>query len=260
MFVLHELIINAIEHGNCNISFKDKTDWLARDGDITDLIEQKCRDPLIAGRKIFLEYHIQKDFTTFKITDEGKGFDWRATQKQSFDLGEIELHGRGIALARSMTRNLKFNEKGTSIQFELEHQQLIANATPALFHNLETVKFTEGEVVFKQGDPSDFLYYVTQGSFEVMVDNALVSELTPDDIFVGEMSFLLNNRRSATVIAKTYSCLIRISKKEFVEGIKEKPHYSLLLARLLARRLARLNQLIGLRSIFHGRAQSYNGW
>jgi len=47
------------------------------------------------------------------------------------------------------------------------------------------------------------------------------------------------------VRAVTAAKLIRVSKKEFVEGIKEKPHYALFLSRLLARRIERLNQSIG---------------
>jgi CRP-like cAMP-binding protein len=69
-----------------------------------------------------------------------------------------------------------------------------------------------------------------------------VSLLTPDDIFVGEMSFLLNNRRSAAVEAETDGLLIQVSKKEFVEAIKTNPHYALFLSRLLAQRIQRLNQ------------------
>jgi len=55
------------------------------------------------------------------------------------------------------------------------------------------------------------------------------------------MSFLLSNRRSATIVSKGKSVLIRISKQDFVNLIKENPHYGIFLARLLAQRLARLN-------------------
>ena len=60
-------------------------------------------------------------------------------------------------------------------------------------------------------------------------------------MFMGEMAFLLSNRRSATVIAKGAAVLIKISKQDFVNLIKENPHYGIFLARLLAQRLARLN-------------------
>lgn len=241
-FVLHELLVNAIEHGNCGITFREKTDWLAAGKDIIELIETRCAIPEIKDRKVRLEYHIKESFTRFHIADEGDGFDWKKACADNPPNASLELHGRGIALCTSLSQNLSYNEKGNELQFDFPHQEALANATPALFHDLETFKFKAGETVFKQGEPSNYLYYLAQGSFEVIVDSEPVSVLTPDDIFVGEMSFLLNNKRSATVRAVTDGCLIRISKKEFVEGIKEKPHYSLFLARLLAQRLERLNR------------------
>lgn len=36
-FVLTEMLINAIEHGNCSISYDEKTNWLQNGGDMTEL-------------------------------------------------------------------------------------------------------------------------------------------------------------------------------------------------------------------------------
>ena len=69
-----------------------------------------------------------------------------------------------------------------------------------------------------------------------------VATLTPDDIFLGEMSFLLGNRRSATVVARGDVRLVKVTKNAFVTGIQKQPHYGIFLARLLAQRLSRLNQ------------------
>ena len=60
---------------------------------------------------------------------------------------------------------------------------------------------------------------------------------------MGEMSFLLNNRRSATVKAETYGRLIKISRKAFVSVVKKYPHYGIFLSKLLARKLVRANQM-----------------
>lgn len=68
-----------------------------------------------------------------------------------------------------------------------------------------------------------------------------VGALGPEDIFVGEMSFLLNNRRSATVRAETEGKLVKISRRAFVTVIKEYPHYGIFLSKLLARKLVRAN-------------------
>ncbi|MGM0601101.1 MAG: cyclic nucleotide-binding domain-containing protein [Candidatus Rifleibacteriota bacterium] len=245
VFVLHELLINAIEHGNCAITYEEKTEWLENGSDINDLLAKKCEDPEIAKRKVILEYHIHNDFTSFKIQDQGVGFDWQKMPEHFADSGELSLHGRGIALCRGMTRNLHYNQKGNVVKFDFMHQRLAANSTPALFEDLDTVNFSKGDLVFKQGDPGNHLYYITQGKYEILVDNTQVSTLDPDDVFVGEMSFLLNNHRSATVRALTDGSMIRITRKEFIDGIKEKPHYSIFIARLLAKRLERLNHKLG---------------
>ena len=81
------------------------------------------------------------------------------------------------------------------------------------------------EEIFKQNDFSDFLYYITSGRYEVYHDSTLVGVLSPQDIFMGEMSFLLNNRRSATVKAETAGKLIKINRRTFISVIKKYPHY-----------------------------------
>ena len=58
------------------------------------------------------------------------------------------------------------------------------------------------------------------------MNQSVVDTLSADDIFMGEMSFLLNNRRTATVRATTDGTLIRISKKGFVDAVKAKPQYA----------------------------------
>jgi len=97
--------------------------------------------------------------------------------------------------------------------------------------------------------PPFFLYYIVKGQYEVIHNGTAVSVLSPDDVFMGEMSFLLNNRRSATVRAAATGKLIEISKKAFVEAIKRKPHYAVFLSRLLAQRIQRLNTASSNRAI-----------
>ncbi|MCW5209906.1 cyclic nucleotide-binding domain-containing protein, partial [Desulfobulbus sp. US1] len=113
--------------------------------------------------------------------------------------------------------------------------------TPGLFNKMPIKNINKGETIFQQGESSSCLYYIVNGYYDIIVNDKKVSCLNPDDIFMGEMSFLLNNHRSATVRAKTAGQLIKITKKEFVQSIKRKPHYALFLTRLLARRIHRGN-------------------
>ena len=102
--------------------------------------------------------------------------------------------------------------------------------------------FEPEEVVFREGEESTFLYYIAEGEFRVETNNRTLATMNPADILLGEMSFLLEESRSATVIANSAGKLIKISKETFVESIKAKPHYGLFLAKLIAQRLQRLSQ------------------
>jgi anti-sigma regulatory factor (Ser/Thr protein kinase) len=236
---LQELLINAIEHGNCKIGYDEKTAWLEKNRDIMDLIREKNRDPIVKARKVFFSYTISSAKTRITIRDEGDGFDWRARMALPSD--SPSLHGLGMKMANHYVRELVYNEKGNEVAFEIDHRKAESNAIPGIFDRSEEVVFKDGEYVCSEGEETDVLYYIVSGTLYVYSKGKFVSSLTPDDLFMGEMSFLLSNRRSATVVAKGPCTLIKISKQDFVNLIKGNPHYGIFLARLLAQRLARLN-------------------
>ena len=121
------------------------------------------------------------------------------------------------------------------------HEQAEQPVIPRAFASVEEVKVSNGQVLFKEGETSSYLYYIVSGSYEVTVRDRLVSTLTPADIFVGEMSFLLHNRRSATVTSVGDGVLLKIDKDQFVQTVRDHPHYGILLARILANRLVALH-------------------
>jgi CRP-like cAMP-binding protein len=236
---LLELLINAIEHGNCKIDFDEKSAWLERNGDIMELIRQKNKDPAVKARKVYFSYTITPDKSRFSIRDEGEGFDWHSRITSSPETPG--LHGMGMRMANVYVRNLSYNQKGNEVSFDIDHRKAESNAIPKIFQQSDEISFKDGEYVCSEGEESDFLYYIVSGTLYVYSKGKFVSSLTPDDLFMGEMSFLLSNRRSATVVAKGPCSLIKISKQDFVNLIKQNPHYGIFLARLLAQRLARLN-------------------
>ena len=243
---LVEMLINAIEHGNCGISYAEKSAWLEEGNMMRDLIAKKCQEPAVRGKRVLFEYTIAPDKSTFFIADEGIGFDWRGQVAPPTPAGAADpggsvhaLHGRGIKMTRKYTKNLRYNDNGNEVRFEVEHQADGLSRKPGLFENIAPTIVKPGDIVFHEGEPGDFLYYIAKGRYDVIVGDAVVASLSADDILMGEMAFLLNNRRTATVRAATPGTLIRMSKKDFVEAIKAKPHYGLFLARLLAQRVAR---------------------
>jgi anti-sigma regulatory factor (Ser/Thr protein kinase) len=237
---LSELLINAIEHGNCKIGFTEKQTFIQKGGTVQELVEEKCADPAIARKRVIFEYDIQHDHSTFRIRDEGDGFNVQKYQAWIQKKDRYSLHGRGILMARSLSKKLSYNSKGNEATLVTEYKD-VHFQSPLGFLNEPPVLCKKGDIVFTEGEESTHIYYVLSGRFSVFHKNKNIGYITPSDIFLGEMSFLLNNRRSATVRAEKESKLIKISKKSFISVIKKYPHYGVFLSRLIARKLARTN-------------------
>ena len=242
---LFEMIMNAIEHGNCGISYEEKTAYLAEHQDIIPLIRSKCEDPAIGSRRVRITYRIMADHSEFEIADEGEGFDW---QSRMGDTGvNLAAHGHGIKMTRHYISEMRYNDKGNVVTFTVPHAKQ-ANATPQIFADQQIMDLSDGDVVFREGEESNDLFYIVHGRLDIISGTQRIATLSPDDIFLGEMSFLLGNRRSATVVARDQARLIKVTKNAFVTGIQNQPHYGIFLARLLAQRLSRLNRQVAAKS------------
>ena len=238
---LMELITNALEHGNCGITYDEKSKFLNNGGFILDLIEQKRKLPENINKKITIQYVIGKEKSTFTIKDEGNGFDWKSrlnTENPSVE----EAHGRGISLSSSLVSDIRYNDKGNEVTFDIENIQNISNTVPGIMIPFKTVEYKRHEIVCKQNDPSTDLYFIVSGRYGVYANGKLISVLTPNDMFIGEMAFLLNDRRSATIMSADEGKLIRIPKVSFVNLIRKNPHYGIFLSKLLAQRVVRQNR------------------
>ncbi len=242
---IYELLLNAIEHGNCGIGYEEKSRWLDSGRPIIELIEERRRAPEVAARSVTFEYNIAPEQSSFVITDEGRGFDWRTTRDATRLVNLLKPHGRGILMARASADTLTYNDRGNQVRFEIAHRLDEASLSPALLQGIETRDVAAGEIVFREGDPGDSLFYIAKGRYDVIVRGKTVACLVPDDLFMGQLSFLLKQPRTATIRAGSPGRLAEISKSAFVDAIRRRPHYALLLSRLLARRVERANRLNG---------------
>jgi CRP-like cAMP-binding protein len=240
---LDELLVNAIEHGNCKISYDDKTAALGNGLSVVDLVEEKCKNPVIRAKKVLIHWEIEKDKTTFKIRDEGDGFDVKAHLKKIQEQDELESHGRGIRIAAMFGHKIRYNSKGNEVNLIINHDLSVEQEVPLGFKDEQAVIVHKGDIVLTENDPSDFLYYIASGEYAVLHNGSPVGKLSSQDIFMGEMSFLLNQKRSASIRAETTGKLIRITRKTFIQVIREYPHYGIFLSKLLAKRLVRSNAL-----------------
>lgn len=242
---LMELLTNALEHGNCNITFDEKTAWLEKGGNILDLINEKRKNPEIEAKKIQISYIIGKEKSTFSIIDEGNGFDWRSRMEKAKDpiaAFTEETHGRGMVLSNSLVSNLRYNDKGNEVLFDLENLMDVSNTVPGIMVPFATVTYEKHQIVCKQNEKSNDLYFIVSGRYGVYANGKLISVLTPADMFIGEMAFLLNDRRSATIMSAGEGKLIKIPKTSFLNLIRKNPHYGIFLSKLLAQRVIRQNK------------------
>lgn len=238
---LAELIINGVEHGNCGIGYDAKTEGMEKGLSVVELVAESCKDPEIAAKRVTLSWDIREKDSVFTIQDEGKGFDVQKHLKKVETQDDLSLHGRGIKMALMVDGALEYNDVGNEVTLTIQHNLQVVREVPAGFASENIYKVKKGDVVFKESDKSDFLFYIVSGQYSVYHKNKKVGSLSVDDIFMGEMSFLLNKSRSATVKADTEGKLIRLSRKTFVGVIRDYPHYGIFLSKILAKRLVRSN-------------------
>jgi anti-sigma regulatory factor (Ser/Thr protein kinase) len=111
---LCEMITNAIEHGNLEITGDEKFQYTSS-GNYIDLLKSKIKSKLYIDRKVKIEIKIRKNRLTISIEDEGKGFD-TSIVKEYCNLKDItKLHGRGIMITTLYFDSIHYNKKGNKV-------------------------------------------------------------------------------------------------------------------------------------------------
>jgi PAS domain-containing protein/anti-sigma regulatory factor (Ser/Thr protein kinase) len=112
---LREILINAIEHGNLEISFDEKTEAVATEGYI-DFISLRQKDPKYRDRRVIVKFSLSPERVVYIIEDEGKGFNYKNVLEKAQRANDEKLaHGRGIVMALGIFDSVKFNEKGNKV-------------------------------------------------------------------------------------------------------------------------------------------------
>ncbi|MCK6404621.1 MAG: response regulator [Rhodocyclaceae bacterium] len=115
VFGLTELMINAVEHGNLGINYREKT-MLLMENDWRAEVERRLQLPQFSARvaQIRLERSAAGDIR-FTISDQGNGFEWQ--RYLDFDPSRVfDPNGRGIAMAqRTSFSNLEYLGNGNTV-------------------------------------------------------------------------------------------------------------------------------------------------
>lgn len=111
---LSELMINAIEHGNLEISYAEKS-ALNEAGEWRNEVERRLTLPEYAGRHATAKFRRFDDRMEFEICDQGQGFDWRQYLEMSPERA-YDSHGRGIAMARIVSfTEINYSGNGNTV-------------------------------------------------------------------------------------------------------------------------------------------------
>lgn len=114
---LHELIVNAIEHGNLGITWDEKAHALEAGPEaLRQLYFERMADPAMGKRRVTIDYRMERDWLEWTITDEGKGFDFVKLQNPVEEARLEAVHGRGIYLARIQFDNVEYLGRGNCVR------------------------------------------------------------------------------------------------------------------------------------------------
>ncbi len=100
--------------------------------------------------------------------------------------------------------------------------------------------FEDGEVIFREGDPSDTAYEIVSGTVDISKSgddgDVQLAALGPGEMF-GEMGALDQGTRSATATATGPITVNAIARKDFLAAVSEKPELALGIMGVMAERL-----------------------
>jgi CRP/FNR family cyclic AMP-dependent transcriptional regulator len=107
--------------------------------------------------------------------------------------------------------------------------------------------FTEGQILFREGDPADGVFRLISGTVDVLReldgDPILLGTVGPGQ-FIGEMGVVENRRRSATVRAASEVEVEFLTPTEFVDEIAGSPRTARELIQRLSQRLREADERI----------------
>jgi len=118
MVCVREIIINAIEHGNLEITFDEKSK-AQRERRYFEFLQERKDAPKYKDRRVRVEYSITPQRALFRITDQGNGFDHRSfLEKAANPSPELLEHGRGLFMTLAAFDRVVYNELGNQVTLE----------------------------------------------------------------------------------------------------------------------------------------------
>ena len=108
----------------------------------------------------------------------------------------------------------------------------------------ENISWTAGEIIYKAGDESEFAYLLTKGEVEIISEKGTrVGFINENEVF-GELSILLNTKRTVTAIALRKSKALLIPRENLLNDYNKTSFFIKAILRSTYMRLTNLNSTI----------------
>jgi PAS domain S-box-containing protein len=104
------------------------------------------------------------------------------------------------------------------------------------------ITFRKGEILCMEGDASKDLYILVSGKVEILKGQQRITEIAERGSSIGEISFLLGTKRTATIKARYDGTALRIPEDKVNQFLQEFPVLGWQIPRLLAQRLEEGNR------------------
>ncbi|NIM14447.1 MAG: SpoIIE family protein phosphatase [Candidatus Aminicenantes bacterium] len=111
---LQEILINAIEHGNLDISYDDKQQLLTT-GEYNRVLKHKAALPENVDKYVDIKVFSTPEYLKLIIEDMGEGFDLSAIPDPENPENFLCEHGKGIMMTLNAYDEVTYNEKGNKV-------------------------------------------------------------------------------------------------------------------------------------------------
>ncbi|MEJ2589133.1 MAG: cyclic nucleotide-binding domain-containing protein, partial [Deltaproteobacteria bacterium] len=105
------------------------------------------------------------------------------------------------------------------------------------------LSFKKGQTIFLEGEDSQDLYVLVSGKLDILKGSHKIAEVSEEGAIFGEMSFLLEEARTASVKAGTDAKVIRIPREEVPAFLGKFPEVVKAFTKILAKRLDKASRL-----------------
>jgi type IV pilus assembly protein PilB len=138
----------------------------------------------------------------------------------------------------------KVRESVTSVDEVLKRTVLTKESLPAYLVNPDLDNYEDGDVIIREGNTDNDFFELIQGAVIIVKSGKKIAEINQPGAYLGEMSAISGEARSASVFSKGPSTLRRFQGDKLYEVIENYPDATRHLFKTMVSRLEHSNEII----------------